>query len=123
KWIASIPGHVQSEPVLVDLQGHGRLDVVVTTWHGDKCVHTLDGRDGRPLWRHRMQGHMYHGVTVLPGQETRLAAASTAGDVCLLDTTGKEVWTRQVGGYLFAPTAAADLDGDGRPELVVAGAR
>ena len=36
----------------------------------------------------------------------------------LLDAKGKAVWTAKPGGYLFAPTAVADLDGDGSPELV-----
>src|SRR5262245_29947559 len=41
KWVAKIPGFVQSEPVLDDLDGDKVLDVIVTTWRGDKSIHAL----------------------------------------------------------------------------------
>jgi outer membrane protein assembly factor BamB len=118
KWVAKVPGHVQSEPALVPLRGKG-LDVVVTTWRGDKAVHALSGTDGSSLWSHAMAGDMYHGVSAFDRGGIKVAA----GDVCLLDGAGKELWTRNPGGYLFGPTAVADLDGDGSPEIVVAGGR
>jgi outer membrane protein assembly factor BamB len=123
KWEAKLPGHVQSEPALVDLNGDRVLDVIVTTWRGDKCVHALDGRNGNELWAHAMQGDIYHGVSVLPGDRIRIVAASIAGDVCLLNAKGKALWTKSGFGYVFAPTAVADLDGDGKPEIVVASDR
>jgi outer membrane protein assembly factor BamB len=113
KWIASIPGHVQSEPVLIDLNGDGQLDVLVTTWRGDKAVHALRGKDGTALWRRSLKGDMYHGVTALALPEPRIVAASIAGDVMMLDGKGNPLWTKRLGGYLFGPTAAADLNGDG----------
>lgn len=120
-WSTKIPGHVQSEPVLVDLDGDGKLDVVVTNWRGDKQVHALNGRDGSVLWKHTMKGDMYHGVSAFQHDGTKLLVHSIAGDVALLDGTGKVIWTQQLGGYLFAPTTVADLDGDGKPELIVCG--
>jgi outer membrane protein assembly factor BamB len=118
KWVAKVPGHIQSEPVLVDLDRDKKLEVVVTTWRGDKCVRALSGKDGSELWKHAMLGEMYHGVSAFDHKGVHLVAASTAGDVCLLDAKGKPVWTVKPGGYLFAPTAVADLDGDGSPEIV-----
>lgn len=121
KWVAKIPGHVQSEPVLVDLDCDKTLDVLVTTWRGDKSVHALSGKDGSELWKFAMKGDMYHGVTAIEHKGWKLVAASIAGDVSLLDAKGKEIWTAEPGGYLFAPTCAADLDQDGEPEIIVAG--
>lgn len=123
KWVAKVPGHIQSEPVLVNLTDDKKLDVVVTAWHGDKCVHALSGKDGSELWKHQMLGEMYHGVSSFEHKGLYLVAASTAGDVSLLDAKGMPVWSIKPGGYLFAPTAVADLDGDGSPEIVVCSGR
>jgi outer membrane protein assembly factor BamB len=123
KWVAKIPGHVQSEPVLVRLGDDKGLDVIVTTWRGDKAIHALAGKDGKELWSYAMAGDMYHGVSAFDHKGVHLVAASIAGDVALLDAKGKEIWKVKPGGYLFAPTAAADLDGDGSPEIVVAGGK
>ncbi len=123
KWVAKVPGHVQSEPALVDLNGDSVLDAIVTTWRGDKAVRALDGRDGAELWKHTMAGDMYHGASVFDDGGLRIVTTSIAGDVCCLDAAGQVVWKRQVGGYLFAPTTVADLDGDGASEVVVASGR
>lgn len=123
KWVAKIPGHVQSEPALVDLNGDKVLDAIVTTWRGDKAIHALDGKDGSELWTHPMAGDMYHGVSVFDDQGMRIVTTSIAGDVCCLDAAGKELWTKQIGGYLFAPTSVAELDGDGSFEIVIASDR
>ncbi|HEX3147397.1 MAG TPA: PQQ-binding-like beta-propeller repeat protein [Gemmataceae bacterium] len=123
KWNVKIPGHVQSEPVLVRL-GEGKgLDVIVTTWRGDKCVHALSGKDGSELWQFQLAGDMYHGVSAFDHKGVRLVVTSIAGDVAMLDTKGKAEWTAKPGGYLFAPTAVTDLDGDGVPEIIVVGGR
>ncbi|MFN0016775.1 MAG: PQQ-binding-like beta-propeller repeat protein [Pirellulaceae bacterium] len=124
KWTVKIPGHVQSEPALVDLDGDHQLDVLVTTWRGDKCVRALSGKDGHELWKHAMQGDMYHGVSVIESKEgVKLVAASIEGDLALLNAKGQPIWTKQPGGYLFAPTTLIDIEGDGALEIAVCSGR
>lgn len=119
-WESTVPGHIQSEPALTAGLTADGLDVIVTTWRGDKTVRALSGRDGKLLWSYTMKGDMYHGVSVLEQRgEVRIAAASTAGDLTLLNAKGQPEWTRQPGGYLFAPTSIADINGDGAEELIV----
>lgn len=119
KWTARVPGHVQSEPVLIDLDGDGKLDVIITTWRGDRSIHAFHGPTGKPLWSAAMMGDMYHGVSAFDYKGALVLAASIKGDVALLDGKGRPLWVRQPGGYLFGPTCVADVDGDGVPEVVV----
>ncbi len=132
RWSAKVPGHVQSEPCLVDLDGDRILDVIVTTWMGDAKVRALSGRDGAELWAFATdeakekfpRNSMYHGVTAVEFAKGQLSivAATCGGGVYCLDAKGGLRWKQRLEGeYLFAPTCAADLDRDGTPELVVAG--
>jgi len=122
-WSAKVPGHVQSEPVLIDLNGDGQRDVLVTNWRGDKHLYALNGRDGSVLWKHAMKGDMYHGPSAFNNQGPRILINSIAGDVALLDGTGNKIWTKDLPGeYLFAPSTVADVNNDGQPDIVVCGA-
>lgn len=123
KWEVKIPGHIQSEPGLAEINGDGVLDVVVTTWRGDNRIRALDGKDGSELWGHEMKGDMYHGVTMFQNGGLRIVGTSIKGDVCLLDASGKALWTAHPGGYVFAPSSAADVNNDGIPEIIVASGR
>ncbi len=125
-WSRSIPGCVQSEPCLVELNDDGVLDVVVTSWRGDHAVHALDGATGATLWSLATepgshQVGMYHGVALAGrGAATRLLVATCAGQVLCLDRQGAVQWSQQLDAYLFAPPTVGDLDGDGRDEVLVA---
>lgn len=126
-WESRIKGCVQSEPVLVDLNGDKVLDVIVTSWRGDRGIHALNGKDGKPLWEFKTPGDdksmgMYHGVAIGgQGDALTVYAATCQGDVYALDAKGKSRWHRHLDDYLFAPPTLADLDGDGKDELVFGG--
>ncbi|MBX3461212.1 MAG: VCBS repeat-containing protein [Planctomycetes bacterium] len=126
-WERRIKGCVQSEPVLVDLNGDKVLDVIVTSWRGDRKIHALNGKDGEPLWEFETPGNdksmgMYHGVAIGgQGDALTIYAATCQGDVYALDAKGKARWHRHVDDYLFAPPTLADLDGDGKDELIFGG--
>ncbi|MBI4613647.1 MAG: VCBS repeat-containing protein [Planctomycetes bacterium] len=128
-WLARVPGHVQSEPCLVDLEGDGQIDVLVTTWMGDHRIRALSGKDGHELWTHETGDSMYHGVSAgdLDGDgKPEIVASSTDGSACCLSGAGgKLLWKKKLGDppicYLFGPVTLADLAGDAHLEVLVPG--
>ena len=128
-WEQKVPGCVQSAPALVDLNGDKVLDVIVTSWGGDRGVYAFSGKKGKLLWRfqtdtrNKTSKGMYHGVTVSGNvQKLRLIVTTCDGDVYALDARGKKIWNQHLSGeYLFAPTSVADLNGDKKEEVVVGG--
>jgi outer membrane protein assembly factor BamB len=129
RWTAVVPGHVQSEPALADLNGDGKLDVLVTTWRGDDRLRALDGSNGQELWHFETGDWIYHGVSVADldrDQRPEVIVADRKGTVWMLQgETGREVWSRQLEGEsrgtVFGPTSLVDADGKGALEIAVPG--
>lgn len=124
-WERRYKGCIQSEPVLVDLNGDKVLDVIVTTWRGDHGIHAINGKDGSHLWTFTTTGDdksmgMYHGVALSADRRT-IYMATCQGDVYALDTKGKQRWAKHYDDYLFAPITVADINGDGKEELIFGG--
>ncbi|MBL8880887.1 MAG: PQQ-binding-like beta-propeller repeat protein, partial [Phycisphaerales bacterium] len=135
-WSARVPGHIQCETALVDLDGDRTLDVLVTNWRGDNKLRALSGADGKELWQFDTGDWIYHGVSVIEAaQRGDASAPSPAPDLIVADRkgsvwrlngrTGKELWRAklegEMDGTVFAPTCVANLTGDDAVEIVVCG--
>jgi outer membrane protein assembly factor BamB len=130
RWSAEVPGHVQSEPALVDLDADGVRDVLVTNWMGDGKLRALNGKDGIELWSFVTGDWIYHGVSVndFDGDgKPEIVVADRKGSVWMLEgESGAVQWTAALEGEregsVFGPTTLVDADGKGAPEIVVCGA-
>lgn len=131
-WEAKVPGCVQSAPCLVDVNKDGVLDAIVTSWRGDHGVRAFSGVNGKLLWCYKTEGTkndmgMYHGVALSRGKRgqngLRLIATNCNGRIYCLNSQGQLIWKKNLGERLFSPPTVADLDGDGREELVQSSAR
>jgi outer membrane protein assembly factor BamB len=137
RWIHAFDPNAVGSPVFAvgDVDGNGRLDVVVSenSWEGENAatkVTALDGQSGKPLWSWR-------GGTARdePNDVPRLHLANFDGtgrrDVCInfgvaaglrrvsiLDAQGHERSGRDVEKGSLPGLWVADLDGDGRDELL-----
>ncbi|MEZ6194833.1 MAG: PQQ-binding-like beta-propeller repeat protein [Planctomycetota bacterium] len=129
RWMVEVPGHIQSEPALVDLDGDGDLEVLVTNWMGDGRLRALDGRTGRELWQFATDDWVYHGVSAFDRDgdgKAEIVVADRGGRVWMLKgTDGAVLWKAELEGeakgMVFGPTSLVDSDGEGPPEIVVCG--
>jgi outer membrane protein assembly factor BamB len=128
-WAAKVPGHVQCEPGLVDVNGDGTLDVLATNWYGDGRLRALNGKDGSELWQFETGDSVYHGVSFFDfdkDKKPEIVVADRKGTVWMLEgESGKKVWEtkleKEMEGMVFGPTSLVDADRDGTPEIVVCG--
>ncbi|MBU0608971.1 MAG: hypothetical protein KKI08_13885, partial [Armatimonadetes bacterium] len=84
-------------------------------------VHGLDPRDGHTLFTYRANSSLRSSLAaaLTPGRETNVVALPLDGALQLLDPEGRSVHpVIQLGGPFAQVHFAADLDGDGSPELV-----
>ena len=128
-WAVEVPGHIQSEPALVDLDGDQVLDVLVTNWMGDHHLRALSGKDGKELWKFETGDSVYHGVSFADFDrdgKPEIVVADRRGHVWLIEgESGKKVWEATLEGEregsVFGPTTLVDVKRDGVPEIVVCG--
>ncbi|MCC7292674.1 MAG: VCBS repeat-containing protein [Phycisphaerales bacterium] len=128
-WSVPVPGHIQSEPALVDLDGDGDLDVLVTNWMGDNKLRALSGKDGKELWAFDTADWVYHGTSVGDfdaDQKPEVVVADRKGHVWMLKgSSGEAIWQAALegerDGSVFAPMTLVDVDGDAVFEIAVCG--
>ncbi len=89
-------------PAYLDLTGDGTKDLALPIDEADAVVVTIDGRNGKTLWRRRINNHHWDSAT--RGAQRPLAAAPgltpdgrpglivNADRVIALDAQGQEVW-------------------------------
>jgi outer membrane protein assembly factor BamB len=116
--------HVLTTPLVADLDGDGRAEVVVhalAAYDAPGAVVALDGVTGAEVWS-------WTGTAPLAGLsaadvdgdgQIELVAVAAEGVVVALDADGVERWRgATVVGEADQPVVA-DLDGDGAPEVLV----
>jgi hypothetical protein len=101
-----------SIPVAADIQGTGRANVLLGG--------SLYSAEGQMVWQAPMDGFTAIGDFGLKGAPS--IAVVHYGLLSLIDATGRVMWTVQLpGGGVGGPPTIADMDGDGIPEIGVAG--
>jgi len=119
-------GTLFSQPVAVDLNNDGQLDLAVHRWD-DQDVIALDGRTGKPLWEepYNTAAENHGGVAAadLNGDGAPdIVAPSRNGLVhAVSGATGKSLWKKPspLDAGSSTPARLADVTGDGVPEVLV----
>ena len=117
----SFRAYAYGAPTPADLDGDGRMEIVVGTSVG--FLYVLRGEDGSVVrgWPKQMgeiQGQV--AVADVDGDgEPELVAADTRGSVAAFRASGEEVWETHLASLIAQGVTIGDVDGDGRMEVVV----
>lgn len=129
KWDLKVDTNswIQTAPTIVDLDGDGKLDFVVASWHFDQennqsKVYAYRGYDQSLLWTFDLADVVYHGTTLLDVNEDGkldLIIGDYEGNLYALNAAdGSQIWKFRAISYVGSPVVTGDLDGDGKCELV-----
>lgn len=101
-WRAGVHGGIDSSPIIGDFNGDGRLEVVATSLADASC-YSVDASTGRRLWAYRF-GPTYNCI-------------HDENNICR--PTGGIYFTEHAVCRSYTTPLVADLDADGRLEIVV----
>jgi len=109
-----------SPPTLADINGDGKLEVIIGTSMG--FLYVLDADNGKALdgWPIQMGDIQGHVAAADIDQDGRLEiiATDTRGSIAAFRADASEVWEKHVGSAFTAGATLGDVDGDGQLEAV-----
>lgn len=122
QWSFEAQSNLYAAPLTADMAPAPGLETVVSDSEARRLL-CIDAT-GRQLWEYaggwtrRLASRAALSFAARPGAGT-LAVGNPDGLLCCVDAaTGAELWKRHVGRIVWGAALWADLDGDGRDELV-----
>nr|MDO8100500.1 PQQ-binding-like beta-propeller repeat protein [Candidatus Njordarchaeota archaeon] len=113
-------GIVSSSPVVADLMGNGKLEVIFGSW--DNRTYCLNGTTGSKLWSYATGKEIASSPVVADllgnGKLEVIVGSSDNNVYCLNGTTGGKVWSYAIGSNIGSSPVVADLFGNGKLEVL-----
>lgn len=111
---------------LGDLDKDGKLEIVFGTYFNDENIYVLNAEDGSLLWKYNTKScndasPVIFDVDQDGNLEIIVSASATSIIYCFDGATGSIKWTASTGyGFCIdSPAAVADIDSDGKYEVVI----
>ncbi len=122
KWSYDVGAPAFGSAAAADLDGDGKLEIVFTTYTNDGKVHCLNSEDGSVLWTYDIGGcgDVAPIIYDLDGDDTLdvfVNGSCNPMAYCINGHTGALKWSVYSGGGDSPPTIA-DIDNDGKPEII-----
>lgn len=116
---------IDSPPAVADIDGDGAPEVVFGAWYGK--LYVVNAEDGSPVWSRVYcdTGYVQSAPCILDCNgdgALDVVFAMFRGDhrVYAVDGfTGDVLWSFPADDWMYAGASAADIDGDGKPEVVI----
>jgi outer membrane protein assembly factor BamB len=122
-WTFNAAGTLETPPCLADIDGDGRLEVLVAGF--GSYLYALNGSSGSVKWQYPLggMGALAPCIADADGDGRPEVVFSAAGNpwavYALNGEDGSLLWQHSVSGEIFeSATAVGDVNGDGEPEVV-----
>lgn len=116
-WKFSMKSASYGSGTVADMDGDGKPEILFGTYFNDEHLYCMNAKDGSLKWKFKSDGGPFDASNAVVGKEIILGDSST-GKLFCIDEKGKEKWTLMLPNSTDSPPAVADLDGDGKPEII-----
>ncbi len=122
KWKFDFAAPAFGQAAASDIDKDGKLEIVFGTYMNDGEIYALNGEDGSLLWHYNTGGCNDAAPLILDADldnepEVIVAASCQPVTFCFDGATGEVEWDTDTGGS-DSPPSAADVDIDGKPEIL-----
>lgn len=121
-WTYSLNSAVFGSAASADIDKDGKSEIVFAAYNNDGRVHCLNAEDGSLKWTYNISGCGDVAISIydLDGDDTLdvfVNGSCNPSAFCINGLTGALTWSVPSGGGDSPPTIA-DIDNDGKPEIV-----